>query len=382
MKKQLLLFVMLTGFAAAQAQAWIQRTNYGSTGRHRGSGFAIGNKGYMGLGHVNGSNVNIVYKDWWEYDPSSDSWTQKADYPTPSGNYGAITFATSTRGYIGGGAMLNGEFYEYNPQTNAWAAITNCPVSPSDQGAFAVNDKGYVINGNQLWEYDPATDTWTARQNAPITFSSWCSGFSIGSSGYIKSNLVLYEYKPATDQWIQRAFYPGLARGGSGAFVRNGKGYIVTGYIGALTNVTSEVWEYNPGNNTWLQLNDFVGTNRRFSVAFTINNRGYLGTGTNGINFNDFWEMTDAVDVAETAASAVTVQAFPNPATEQVNFTVNGTGGNREIRLYNLTGELLRSETLQHNTCSMSRDGLPAGIYFWQLVQDGQFSQQGKIMFR
>jgi N-acetylneuraminic acid mutarotase len=382
MKKQLLLFVLLISFCAANGQAWIQRTNYGSTGRHRGSGFAIGNKGYIGLGHVNGANVNVIYKDWWEYDPSSDSWTQKADYPTNSGNYGAITFATSTHGYIGGGATLNGEFFEFDPQTNTWTAIANCPGSPTDQGAFAINDKGYVIQGNLLWEYDPSTDVWTAKQNAPVTFGNWCSGFSIGASGYIKNGVQLYEYKPALNVWMQRASCPGIATGGSVAFIRNGKGYIVGGYSGSLANVTDQVWEYNPGNNTWIQLNDFVGTSRRFSVGFTINNRGYMGTGTNGINFNDFWEMTDAVGIEEETTAAVEVNTFPNPATDQVTFSIANATDRMQVSLYNMSGALVQQQMITNNTCIMQRDALPAGIYFWKLEENGSTVKSGKQIFR
>ena len=38
-------------------------------------GFSIGSKGYIGTGY-NGS----LYKDFWEYDPATNAWTQKADF--------------------------------------------------------------------------------------------------------------------------------------------------------------------------------------------------------------------------------------------------------------------------------------------------------------
>ena len=47
---------------------WIQRSDFGSVGRHRATGIAIGTKGYMGLGHYNGAGPNIVFSDWWEFD--------------------------------------------------------------------------------------------------------------------------------------------------------------------------------------------------------------------------------------------------------------------------------------------------------------------------
>ncbi|MCX6312704.1 MAG: T9SS type A sorting domain-containing protein [Bacteroidetes bacterium] len=381
MRKFFLLIGLLILFQAGFSQAWIQRTNFGGVGRHRSSAFAIGNRGYVGLGHVNGNNINIAYKDWWSYDPSSDSWTQVADYPTL--NYGAISFATSTRGYAGGGAFLGSEFYEYNPQTNTWTAIQNCPSTPGDQGCFVVNNKGYVIFANNLYEYDPATGNWTIKQSAPISFATWCVGFNVGASGYIKSGATLYEYKPLNDQWLLKSNFPGLATNSSGAFVRDGKAYIVTGFVGSLTNVTSEVWEYNPGNNVWSQMNDFPGTSRRFSVAFTINNRGYFGTGTNGINLNDFWELNDNVSVNDLSSTKVRVNAFPNPATAYVKFTIQGMNIEKaaEVRMYSASGELTDVVTVADQSCEILRNGKADGIYIYQVLLDGKTISTGKIIF-
>lgn len=382
MKKLLTISAILVLAHSAFAQAWIQRTNFPGDGRHRASGFAIGNRGYLGLGHVNGNSASFNYKDWWEYDPASDSWTQKADYPTV--NYGAIAFATSTRGYIGGGAFLAGQFYEFNPQTNTWTAIQSCPVSPGDQGCFSVNDKGYVIQGNTLHEYDPATGNWTPKQNAPVTFANWCVGFSAGASGFIKNSYSLYEYKPLYDQWVLRAAFPGVNTNGGAALVRDGKAYIISGYVGALTNVTSEVWEYNLGNNVWTRINDFQGTSRRFSVAFTINDRGYMGTGTNGINFNDFWELNDNVGIGEFTGQRVMVSAYPNPATDFIRFSLNESAPNMEhsVRLYDATGKLVDDIAFSGNVCDVARNDKAAGQYLYQITENKDVVATGNVIFK
>lgn len=380
--RKLLIFSALFLFGQfVFAQAWMQRTNFPGDGRHRASGFSIGNRGYLGIGHVNGNNATINYKDFWEYDPSSDSWTQKADYPTV--NYGAIAFATSTRGYIGGGAFLGPEFYEFNPQTNTWTAIPNCPVSPGDQGCFAVNDKGYVIWGSALYEYNPTTTTWTAKATAPIAFTNWCVGFSHGASGYIKNGNSLYEYKPLYDQWVVRAAFPGVNTNGGGALVRGGRAFIISGYVGALANVTSEVWEYNPGNNTWIRMNDFPGTSRRFSVAFTINDRGYFGTGTNGINLNDFWELNDNVGVGEFGEQRVMVHAYPNPATEYIRFSLEVSSNNSQhaVRLYDVLGNLVDEIEFTGNVIDVPRNGKAAGQYLFQIVEERDVVATGNVIF-
>jgi len=102
MKNQLIVLIIIVFESLnTQANPWIQKADFGGVGRHRATGISIANKGYMGLGHVNGTGIDIDYKDWWQYDPASDSWTQKANFPVL--NHGAVAFSTSTRGYVGGG---------------------------------------------------------------------------------------------------------------------------------------------------------------------------------------------------------------------------------------------------------------------------------------
>ena len=82
MKRLLTLFLVLFVSNQLLADEWFQRADITNFGRHRCAGFAIGNKAYAGIGHMNGTGVNIVYQDWWEFDPASNSWTQKANYPS------------------------------------------------------------------------------------------------------------------------------------------------------------------------------------------------------------------------------------------------------------------------------------------------------------
>ncbi|HET6989765.1 MAG TPA: hypothetical protein VFJ43_00510, partial [Bacteroidia bacterium] len=73
--------VFLSCCVLAQTQlGWIEKANFPGPARHRASAAAVGNRGYMGLGHIN-AIVDVLYDDWYEYDPGSDSWTQKANYP-------------------------------------------------------------------------------------------------------------------------------------------------------------------------------------------------------------------------------------------------------------------------------------------------------------
>lgn len=374
MIRTLILAGIIVLSSLANAQNWDAKADFGGIGRHRGSGFSIGNKGYIGLGHMNGGGPNIVYQDWWQYDPASNSWTQKADYANGVPNYAAIAFSTSTKGYIGGGTAFTSEFFCYDPVTNLWTAVSNCPTNVNDQTAFAINDKGYVIDGNLFLEYDPGTDSWTYKQSIPTSCAVWSSSFVIGGSAFLKSGNLFYEYKASQDQWIPRSNFPGSATGGSSAFATFGKGYIVTGYAGSLALVNKEVWEFNPATNTWTQKEDFEGSARRFSVGFSINNRGYFGTGTNGINFNDFWAYDNFAGTAELNPFLVSCTAFPNPATESIQFKLSDVIGNEtwQLQIVSTTGEIVHHSEHTGQEATFERGTLSNGTYFYQLICAGK----------
>ncbi|MEO7309092.1 MAG: hypothetical protein ABIX01_01745 [Chitinophagaceae bacterium] len=66
--------------AAAQPDNWIEQQQLTNTapGRQASVGLTINGKGYIGLGTQ--SFYGAFYKDFWEYDPGTNSWSQKADF--------------------------------------------------------------------------------------------------------------------------------------------------------------------------------------------------------------------------------------------------------------------------------------------------------------
>lgn len=363
---RILLIVVLIQ-STAWGQSWMQRADLPANGRHRAIGISIGNKGYMGMGHMNGTGVNIVYHDWWQYDPASNSWTQKADYANGVGQYGACAFATSQFGFVGGGTAFTNQFYKYDPISNTWTQIANCLFSPNDQTAFGIGDKGYAIDNTNVACYDPTTDVWTMVSPLPVSASVWGSSWVIGNSAFVKFGNLLFEYKASQDTWLQRASFPGSATGGSSAFAVNGKGYIVTGYAGSLAVVNKEVWEFNPAQNTWLQREDFEGSGRRFSCGFSIGNKGYFGLGTNGINFNDFWVFDGVAGINENDLSSLEI--YPNPCSSSLTIqgdeSINGT----ELYILDIQGKVLINQKFVSNN-PISVESLLPGTYILR-IQSG-----------
>jgi len=358
---------------------WNQKEQLPAIGRHRGSGLAIGDKGYVGLGHMNGAGVNIIYKDWWEFNPATNSWTQKSDFPALT--YGASTFSVGNYGYIGGGTGLGSEFYKYSPVTNTWTQIANCLSEiPSDDAAFGIGDKGYIKSGNVFLEYDTETDVWTNKASCPL--EGWAiTSFVIDNKGYVKEGNSLYEYKPLVDQWTVRASFPGLTTNGGPGFSVNNKGYIVTGYSEFLNPVNSECWEYDPAFNSWSQLNNFPGVSRRFGVAFSINNKGYFGLGTNGTNMNDFWEFNPKLEgVSIENNNKEYLAVYPNPSNDFIYFKAK-TSLATKLLVYSNAGQLIKTLNLKSGAVKITKNEFEKGIYFYRLLNNEEVLTTGKFIF-
>jgi hypothetical protein len=120
--------------------------------------FSIGNRGYVGSGFGNYTFSN----EFWEYNPETDTWSQKADIPGIPRS-GASGFSIGNCGYIGLGmakAVIYNDFWEYHQPSDTWRQITDCGYSSTNAFSMTIDGKGYVGAGISypscdFWEYTP-----------------------------------------------------------------------------------------------------------------------------------------------------------------------------------------------------------------------------------
>src|SRR5258706_334563 len=77
-------FMLSVIFSFSQG-TWTQKTNYGGAARYGAAGFTIGTKAYVGMGYSGAA----YFQDFWEWDQTTDIWTQKASLPGV-GRFGAV----------------------------------------------------------------------------------------------------------------------------------------------------------------------------------------------------------------------------------------------------------------------------------------------------
>jgi N-acetylneuraminic acid mutarotase len=198
--------------------AWTQKANFPMAGGSGFFSFSIGNKGYVGSGAV------------FEYDPMTDIWVQKSNMPaaTDPGRSGAVGFSIGNKGYMGLGIDPNmfpypayfHDFWQYDPLTDTWIQKAYFPgVARIAVVGFSINGKGYIGTGqdkdnnwySDFYQYDTLTNFWVKKENVGVGIKRYYSfGFSIGDKGYIGGGSTwdtvgiyhskdFWEYNPALD---------------------------------------------------------------------------------------------------------------------------------------------------------------------------------------
>ena len=252
----------------ASSNTWTQKANFVGGARWQAMSFSIGLKGYV----VSGQGSSVIYSDCWEYDPSSNTWIQMANLPT-EGRSAGIGFSIGNKGYMGTGygcspppctETNHKDFWEYNPATNTWTQKANIPTNGRGFAfGLSIGSKGYVGTGhddfgnpfNDFWEYNPVTDIWVQKANYPGGQRNDIDGahFSICNYGFVGTgnNSQTYynefwKYDPSNDTWTQIPNLPALDRIGMSGFSINNKGYVGFGFHMASNYIhLNDFWEYN-----------------------------------------------------------------------------------------------------------------------------------------
>jgi N-acetylneuraminic acid mutarotase len=142
---------------------WTKKANYGGIAIDQAIGFSIGNKGYIGLGLSADTGAGRdMSNHLWEYNPASDTWTRKKNWPFSEVS-GGISFSLNNKAYVGIG-WGHDHLVEYDPEKDEWTRTFEFQGVPrSGAVAFTINDKGFILAGAtagsflaDLWEFSPA----------------------------------------------------------------------------------------------------------------------------------------------------------------------------------------------------------------------------------
>lgn len=240
------------------------------------------------------NNITGATNTLFEYDPSTDIWSEKQGMLAPKGSFGAA--AVDGKIYVFGGlndkALNSVEVYD--PSANKWTMLPNMPYSAFDISTAVIDGKIFIMGGsdglttyfNTVEQYDPNTGIWTRMADLPSGITQAAAAvldnkiYFIGGANNRCLNSV-YEFDLSNNKWTVKASMPTI-RNSFEAVAAGGRIYAIGGVNSNA--YLSKVEVYNPVSDSWVAIDDMPTKRYAFgaaSIGKSIYAVGGIGIQTN-----------------------------------------------------------------------------------------------------
>lgn len=268
--------------------------------------FSIGEVGYI----VAGNTPNGYSSSFYSYNPITDEWTKKDDFPGGARGF-AIGEVWNGKAYFGFGNGAGGnrdDFWEFDPITDQWRQLASCDCDARTHPAMvALNGEIYLGlggtnngNTNDWWVYDIDSDSWEERTRFPAAERHHPYQFTDGEyvyvgfghgNGFISNQW--YRYNTLDDTWLEMQTLPAEGRVAGTQMSYKGVGLILSGDgddHGVMQ--TGEFWMYEPLFDKWSALTPHPGSSRWAPASFILNDEVYFINGErSGFYYTDNYKM-------------------------------------------------------------------------------------------
>jgi hypothetical protein len=289
------------------------------------------------------------------YDTASDTWSVRADMPTPRDSFVAVTAADGRVYAIGGENTGTGAIYDvveaYDPVTDTWTPRTAMPTRRQGPGgALGLDGRIHVIGGftgppfaatGRHEAYDPVTDSWTTL--APLPTARTGLAVATGSDGRIYAFggfgatpvTAVDAYDPVTDTWISRAPLSHASAFLSAVAAPDGRIYVLGGFDGSSDLASVEA--YDPAADSWAAVAPLPAARCDFGAALGPDNKIYAIGGSS-------CAMGGSLDSNEafTLPSAAPMLTAAGPARGWLGLVTSDDQGTR----FDLRAEVYRNDGL------------------------------------
>jgi len=251
--------------------SWAQQTSGATAGTlHTAIYYNDGTNDLMVV--FGGYDGNNFLNDVWEYNITADSWTQKTSGATARDYHSAIYYNDGTNdlmvvvGGYDGNNVIN-DVWEYNITTDTWTQKNNWSLRSGHSAVYyndGTKDKMVVFGGydgnnviNDVWEYNISTDTWTQKtsgatarySHSTIYYNNGTYDLMIVYGGtYNGSDLNdIWEYNINVDSWTQKTSGATARETTSMIYYNDGANKLIIygGWSASNSNQLNDVWQYN-----------------------------------------------------------------------------------------------------------------------------------------
>lgn len=239
-----------------EKNTWHKLMDFPGPPRTDGSGFVFEDKIYFGTGML---NYNTGISDWWEYDTTTDSWTQKKNLSVPL--YTSFGFNNDKGCFLHGGYT-----YSYNQSSKTFT---------------------YIL---KVWKYNPQNDTWNYQtlgnwiDNTSSGMDFWTPCKALGNIVYVniglrmnsRSTNKMYIVDSSNATMNRIADYPTNLDTEAVSFYINGNVFIRKKVV---DQNNKPFYYYDKENNVWKYVRTELYTPLSYGIAFEIDNIGFTGLG-------------------------------------------------------------------------------------------------------
>jgi len=273
----------------------------------------------------------------YEFNTTTETFTQKADIPQGTTLHGHTTIADTVnhKAYIFGG--LNGDgtnnfsCYQYNTQTNSWdfgPSIQNYPVNEWVAAAANIQPVNFYNTIN------PSVIFLAGGQKYSTTKST--SSFAFSSN--------LYQIKIVNGNLIATLLTNTIPP------MIGGVGWV------SLENTNDTVFYMFGGINSISTTGDTTFTNNFYRYNQTTQQIQQYDT------LQQTWGGILSINEAEFDKN-INLQIYPNPATSEISLVIPNNESIVSIKIYNQNGQLLK-QIIKPNAEKINVSDLKTGLYF------------------
>ncbi|MFY1612083.1 Kelch repeat-containing protein [Macellibacteroides fermentans] len=249
--------------------------------------FSALNRAYF----VGGDEGRLYTNNVLEFDPISNFWRPRLDYPL-GGRKFMTAFSTDQTAYLLGGLVNPGvpttEFYKFKVILNEWVALPPFPGTARWSAKATVQSTGavtygYVIGGrttnailNEVWRYNTIQEEWLQIENFPISqyggivLSKNDTIFAgLGQTSESTSTKTLWISSGDISTWKEETEIPKLAGTISSGAILNDCLYVI--------DSNNRIWEYNIKQKVWTLKNTLEGPLNGGHSMLMLNSSIYIG---------------------------------------------------------------------------------------------------------